>query len=138
VKHNISTVLKDCLYGLLVVAAVLGCEHLAASYLAQPPAPGSEQYAHYLNQKLLSTAVPSAVVTFIMTGLLRTKSKEAALQRGTVWTVMVALVYVTRALVTHQIPLFFGDRGVYALLLCVFTGPNLYAVIRRLEGSLLK
>jgi predicted Co/Zn/Cd cation transporter (cation efflux family) len=95
------------------------------------------QYYLYINKTFLMTALPLAAVTFILTGLLKTKTKEDALMRSSVWTIMVALYYIITGVATHNFIVFFGDRGVYALLLCTFTGPVLYALINRLEGQLI-
>ncbi len=136
-KDDFSMILKDCLYGLLVVIAVMGCEYGVTLYYGKPVGLSPEQYTQYVNMVFLLTALPAALMTFLLTGLLKTKSKEAALQRSVIWSIMVALLYVIISLGNNHFLMFFGNRGIYALLFCVFNGPIVYAIIKRLEGSLI-
>lgn len=136
-KDELLKLYKDCLYGLLVLIAIMICNFLLISHYGDPAGLSSEQYVQYMNKQFLLTALPAALVTFLLTGLLQTKTKEAALQHSIIWTIIVALYYIITCLVNNTFLLIIANRGIYALLFCIFTGPILYALIMRLEGSLI-
>lgn len=121
---------RDGLYGFMVVIAVMGCEFLVKLFYAEPAGLSLEQHTQYINQGYLYTALPAALVTFLLAGLLKTKNIDAALQRSIIWTVMVALTYAIVGLVNHNFIVLFTNRGIFALLFCIFCGPMLYAAIK--------
>lgn len=129
---------KDIIYGILVLMALIICRNLLVSHFGSPAGLSTEQYVQYTNRQFLLMAIPAAVLTFVTTALLRTKTKEAALQNSITWTLMVAVFYIITSLADDKFGLLFTNRGIYALLLSVFIGPVLYAQVRRLEGSFLE
>ncbi len=129
-------VIKDILFGFLIIVVTLILEFIVTLPFDEI-ASGEDRarWAFLINRELLLTALPAAIITFAFTWLLKTASRKDALRRAIIWTGILALYYILISVGNDSFDLMFGAVGVYALLICTFTGPIFYSVLKRLSKT---
>jgi hypothetical protein len=125
--------LKDVLFGIFIVIVITIFEFLVTLPFGEPVEFGSEQYSQFASRELLLTALPAVLVTFIFTGLIKTRSRSEALRRSIVWTIIIFLNYLLIGIGNDNFKIIFGTIGIYILLACAFLGPIIYEKIKHLE-----
>jgi len=126
-------VMKDFLFGILIIVVTLIFEFLVTLPFDEVAMESDRaRWAFLINRELLLTALPALLITFFFAALLKTKSRKEALRRALIWTCTLALYYLLISIGNGCLDLMFGHIGVYVLLLCAFTGPVIYSLIKRL------
>lgn len=127
-------VIKDLLFGVLIIVVILIFEFIVTIPFTEVASESDRvRWAFLINRELLMTALPAALITYTFTWLLKTKSRKDALRRGIIWTCILALYYILISFGNGSFDLMFGNIGVYALLVCAFSGTMIYSVIKRLR-----
>ena len=126
---------KDMLFGVLIFFSILALEFVLTLPQGTSGTEGisSAEWSRIINQELLLTALPAAVVTFLSAMLLNTKSGGDAFRRSVIWTMIVLLFYVAIGIGNGNFKIIFGTIGIYTVLLGVFAGPLFYAKIKHLK-----
>lgn len=131
-KHT----LKEILFGILLVVVIfiaLLIEGIIILFSIGDPG-GNIKYPT-LNCQMLVTALIVLPTTYGFAVRLKTKSMAEAIKRGLIWTCIVTLFFILMGLGDNDLEVYFGRIGIYVLLLCTFSGPILYAKIRKLGKS---
>lgn len=127
-------IIKDALFGLLVIIAVTILEFIVTIPFGEPAQQITDEvWTEIINRELLLTAIPAALTTFAFTGFMKTKSKEDAIRRGIIWTIMMALNYAFIGIGNNNFKLIFGGIGIYILLVCTFIGPVIFTKVKHLS-----
>lgn len=126
-------ILIDILFGFATIIVVTIFEFLVTLPFGEPGELSSEGYSSFINRELLLTALPAALITFILTWLLRTTTTFDSLRRAIVWTTMLALSFVFIGLGNDNLPEIFVTIGIYVLLASTFAGPIVYSKVKRLR-----
>lgn len=119
------SIAKDVLFGILIMIVITIFEFIVTLPFGEPGELSRDGYAYFINRELLLTALPAALVTFLFTRLLKTKSKSDALRRSIVWTLIVFLNYLSIGIGNNNLGEIFRTFGIYILLVCAFAGPVL-------------
>lgn len=125
--------LLDILFGIIIVIVVTALEFAVTLPFGAPEVSGFADYASLISMELLLTALPAALTTFIFAWLLKTRSRSDAVLRSAIWTAALALYYFLIGIGNGNLREIFGTPGVYALLICAFAGPLVFALIKRLK-----
>lgn len=131
--HSMKKILIDILFGVLTIIGVTIFEFLVSLPFGEAGDLASENYSSLINLELLLTALPTAIVTFVYTWLLKTKSKSDCVRRAAIWTFMIGLYYVLIGLGNNNLQEIFVTIGVYVLMICTFAGPVIYSRFRHLQ-----
>jgi hypothetical protein len=126
-------ILLDVLFGIFTIVVVTVFEFLVTMPFGEPGDLNTDGYSSFINRELLLTALPAAFTTFAFTWLLKTKTRSECLRKAIIWTIMLALYYVSIGLGNHNFLEIFRTAGVYVLLACAFAGSTIYAIIRHLK-----
>lgn len=127
-------IVKDLLFGLLIIVVTLIFEFIVTIPFAEVASEiDRARWAILINRELLLTSIPVALITFAFAWLLKTNSRKVALQRGIIWTCVLALFYLLISIGNGNFELMFGNIGIYALLICAFAGTIIYSAIKRLR-----
>lgn len=127
------TIIKDILFGLLIIVVTLIFEFVVTIPFTEVADDANRaRWAFLINRELLLTALPAALITFAFTRLLKTSRRSDAWRRGIIWTSVLALYYFLISLGNQSFDLMFGNIGVYILLVCALAGPIVFALIKRL------
>jgi len=122
----------NILFGILAIIIITVFEFLITLPFGDPGGLASGDYSSFINRELLLTAVPAAVTTFVLSWLLKTKSKSDSLKKAAIWTIMIALSYLLIGIGNDNLSEIFVTIGIYVLLVCAFAGPVIYATIKHL------
>lgn len=125
-------IIRDVLFGILLMVLVMAAEVLVTVPLGPQGYEEADEdgKAAILNLELILTAMPAAVISFMLAFLLKTKERAEALRRGAVWALVVFLLYALIGAMNGNFGRIFSTYGIYLLLACVFVGPLLSAMIR--------
>lgn len=117
---------KDVLYGFLVVIVITLCEFIVTIPFGLPDMVNQVDYIEFMNREFLLTALPALFVTYGFAWMLKTKIMNEAMQRSIIWTLLVLLNFVMIGLGNNNISEIFKTFGIYVLLIGTFIGPILY------------
>jgi len=124
-------VLKDFLFGILILIVISCLEYLITLILGIPGELSGEAYANYKNWEFLLTALPAGLTTFLFAWLLKTNNLKVALRRSIIWTIIICLHFLLLGIGYDNLQVVFGSVGIYLLLACAFAGPLFCAKIKR-------
>lgn len=132
-RKIIKKVIKDLLSGVLIIVVTLIFEFIVTIPFTEVASESDRaRWAFLINRELLLTALPVALITYTFTWIFKTKSRKDALQRGIIWTCILALYYLLISIGNGCFDLMFGTIGIYALLACAFGGTMIYSVLKHL------
>jgi hypothetical protein len=120
----------NLLIGLLTIILVTILEFLVTLPFGEP---NPDTIARFVNIELLLTALPAALVTYVLAWLFRTKSKSQAMHRSVIWTLVLGLWYLVIGLGNDTFGDIFGQLGIYVLLICSFAGPLIFSKVKNLH-----
>lgn len=127
-------IIKDILLGIVIIIVITIFEFIVTIPFGDLPEQiDNAQWAIIINRELLLTALPAMFTTCIFSWLLKTKSKGDSIQKGIVWTCMIALNYMLIGIGNGNFGLIFGRIGIYVLLACAFLGTFIYAKMKNLR-----
>ena len=127
-------VIKDLLFGVLIIVITLIFEFIVTiPFTEMADESDRARWAFLISRELLLTALPAALITFTFAWLLKTKIKKDALQRGIIWTCVLALYYIIISIGNGTFNLMFSTIGVYVLLSCAYGGTVIYSIFKRLQ-----
>jgi hypothetical protein len=124
-------VLKDFLYGILILIVIVSLEYMISLLLVLLGEPGALSPEAYKNWELLLTALPAGLTTFVFAWLLKTNNLKVALRRSIIWTIIICLHFLLLGIGYDNLQVVFGSVGIYLLLACAFAGPLFCAKIKR-------
>ncbi|ADL50225.1 hypothetical protein [Clostridium cellulovorans] len=124
-------ILKDFLFGLLLMFNITICKFLVTLPFEMPMDFTNENYSYVINREFLVTSLPALVITLIYTRLLKTKTKADALRKSIIWTIVVILNYSLIGIGNDNFKIIFGGWGIYSLIASVFIAPILSLYIRK-------
>jgi hypothetical protein len=78
-------------------------------------------------------ALPLGLISYFCTWLNRTVSRKEALVSSSVWTLCVIIMFALIGIGNRTLDVVFLAPGMYALFVCVFLGPLIYARVSRLH-----
>lgn len=122
-------VLKDILYGVLIIFVVMICELLVTLPFGSPPEAGALK--GFLNLEFALSAIPALLVTFGFAALLKTVEFGDAIRRSGVWTGLLVVNYLIVGFGNATAADIFLGFGIYLLLVCAFVGPLLWWRIKK-------
>ena len=123
---------KDVLIGIVIILLTMIAEFVVTLPFDEVAEESNRtEWAALINRELLLAALPTGLITFIFAWLRKTKSKKEAVRRGCIWGCLLALFYILIGINNGNIALIFGTVGIYALVFFAFSGPVLYATIKR-------
>jgi len=119
-------IVKDILYGFLIVVVITLCEFLVTIPFGLPDLNSRAELVEFMSREFLLTSLPALFVTYGFAWLLKTKTMKEAIQRSVIWTAMVLLNFVIIGLGNNNLTEIFGSYGIVVLLVCTFVGPILF------------
>ena len=76
--------------------------------------------------------IPTGLVAFALARVMKAAARKEALILGGIWTGLQVVFFFLIGLLNQTLPNIFGALGFYVLLLCVFLGPVVYAMVKKL------
>ena len=125
-RIKMKIIIKDILFGFLVVIVITLCEFIVTIPFGLPDINNKAEYIAFMNQEFLLTVLPALFVTYGFAWILKTKTMKEAMQKSIIWTLLVLLNFVMIGLGNDNISEIFKTFGIFVLLIGTFIGPILY------------
>jgi len=125
-------IIKDVLFGILIFMIIMILEFIVTLPFGvnDIESLSIEEFGALINQELLLVAIPAGIVTYLFAMLLKTATKQDAMRRSILWTGIIAIQYVSIGIGNDNIGIILSSLGFYAVVICAFAGPMIYAKIK--------
>lgn len=121
--------LKLVLLGLVIYIAI-NLFMLAASLLFSTYEGTDNTYLVSVNS--LVAAIPTGLVTFALARVMKAAARKDVLILGGIWTALQVAFFFLIGLLNQTLPFIFGAPGFYVLMICIFLGPVVYSLVKKL------
>ena len=124
-------ILKIVLFGILIYVAINLLMFIASLLLSSYE---GKDNTYLVSLNSFAIAVPVGILTFLLTGLLKTATRKEAWLRSTIWTGLQVIFFFLIGLGNQTLPYIFGAIGFYVMMFFAFLGPMVYAWTKKLPA----